>query len=105
MYYVQAIVSFCEDAGDVVKHVKAGNHVFTFLLKGPIYLLSVQCNGEPSALAMLKLEYLYNQIVFILTAKGLGVLDRKPNYDLRDLLGGTENVMQGLAELDSNKGV
>ena len=87
-----------------MKHVKAGKHTFTFLIKGNIFLLSVQRNGEPSAFAMLKLEYLYSQIVFILTAKGLGVLDRKPNYDLRDLLGGTENVMQGLAELDANKG-
>ena len=48
---------------------------------------------------MLELEYLYSQIV-----QGLGVLDRKPKYDLRDLLGGTENAMQGLAELDANKG-
>ena len=93
---VQAIVSFCEDAGDQVRTVKAGPYSFVFLLRNSIYLLSASRTHHAEPHMLLELEYLHAQILFILTSKGLDVLKRKPNYDLRSLLGGTENVMRGL---------
>ena len=93
---VQAIVSFSEDAGDAVRTVKAGPYAFVFLMRNSIYLLSVSRRHYDVPHMMLELEYLHSQILFILTSKGLDVLKRNPNYDLRSLLGGTENVMAGL---------
>ena len=93
---VQAIVSFSEDAGDAVRTVKAGPYSFVFLMRNSIYLLSTSRSHHAVSHMMLELEYLHSQILFILTSKGLDVLKRNPNYDLRSLLGGTENVMAGL---------
>ena len=74
---IQAIVSFCEDAGDEVQYVTAGKYRFVFLIKGSIFLLCVTNELRPIPFSLLQLQYLYNQIVFILTSRGLGILDRK----------------------------
>eukprot|EP00644_Phytophthora_capsici_P000468 jgi/Phyca11/525682/estExt2_fgenesh1_pm.C_PHYCAscaffold_40242 len=45
------------------------------------------------------LHLLQNQILFVLSDRGLDVLRRQPGYDLRELLNGTERVTRSLTEL------
>ncbi|KAG7396593.1 Vacuolar fusion protein mon1b [Phytophthora boehmeriae] len=45
------------------------------------------------------LQLLQNQILFVLSDRGLDVLRRQPGYDLRELLNGTERVTRSLTEL------
>ncbi|KAG7384737.1 Vacuolar fusion protein mon1b [Phytophthora pseudosyringae] len=45
------------------------------------------------------LQLLRNQILFVLSDRGLDVLRRQPGYDLRELLNGTERVTRSLMEL------
>ncbi|KAK1931306.1 Vacuolar fusion protein MON1 A [Phytophthora citrophthora] len=45
------------------------------------------------------LHLLQNQILFVLSDRGLDVLRRQPGYDLRELLSGTEGVTRSLTEL------
>ena len=52
---VQAIVSFCEDAGDQVRTVKAGPYSFVFLLRNNIYLLSASRTHHEVAHMLLEL--------------------------------------------------
>ncbi|DAZ98469.1 TPA: hypothetical protein N0F65_004906 [Lagenidium giganteum] len=44
------------------------------------------------------LKLLYAQLLFVLSERGLDILRRQPSYDLRELLGGTERVMDALVE-------
>lgn len=44
------------------------------------------------------LQLLQNQILFVLTDRGLDVLRRQPGYDLRELLSGTERVTSSLID-------
>ncbi|TDH71874.1 hypothetical protein CCR75_001077 [Bremia lactucae] len=44
-------------------------------------------------------QLLQNQILFVLSDRGLNVLRRQPGYDLRELLNGTERVTKYLTEL------
>lgn len=60
-------------------------------------------NGETPSFASECLQHLLrllqNQILFVLSDRGLDVLRRQPGYDLRELLNGTERVTRSLTEL------
>ncbi|KAL7679071.1 putative vacuolar fusion protein Mon1 [Plasmopara halstedii] len=61
------------------------------------------CNNEVPAIASRCLQHLlqllHNQILFVLSDRGLDVLRRQSGYDLRLLLNGTERVTRSLIEL------
>ncbi|GMF15527.1 unnamed protein product [Phytophthora lilii] len=67
-----------------------------------VHLESVLASETPSfASECLQhlLQLLQNQILFVLSDRGLDVLRRQPGYDLRELLNGTERVTRSLTEL------
>ena len=76
--------------------VVAGRSRMVFLTRGSIILLAVSPFGEAEAFLALLLEGLYQQVVLTLTA-GVQRQLRDRRYDLRNLLGGTEQVLAGLA--------
>lgn len=93
---LQAFASFVADQGDEIMHINAGTHRFVFLLRGPIYLVAISSTPEPVAYLSRQLQFLYDQILFVLTSGINKVFKTKPEFDLRGLLGGTEGQFSSL---------
>ena len=66
----------------------AGSLKIVFVLKGPIYLVSVSKTGEPVSQLSQQLNYMYSQIISILTGRIVSILEKKAYFDIRNLLGG-----------------
>lgn len=92
--FIQAIVS----SENSIETIQTGDRVFVFQLKPPVYLLAISQAETSVAYLRLQLDQLYNQILFVLTQKGLSILETKPSYDLRELLGGTDGTMEALIQ-------
>ncbi|KAI8918584.1 vacuolar fusion protein MON1 [Powellomyces hirtus] len=98
MGLIQAILSFFASDDDSVRCLNAGSHKFVFTMKGPLYLVAVSSTGESEAQLRQQLGYLYSQILFILTSTQLTrIFETRVNYDLRNLLAGTEMFLDQLA--------
>eukprot|EP00250_Pteridium_aquilinum_P020569 c24865_g2_i1 orf=448-2577(+) len=93
---LQAIMSFVESSGDSIKYVRAGDHQVVFLVKGPIYLVSISATDEPLRAIKGQLELLHGQLLLILTKSLEKCYVKNANFDLRPLLGGTETVFSSL---------
>ncbi|TPX36200.1 hypothetical protein SmJEL517_g01497 [Synchytrium microbalum] len=98
MGVIQAIVSFIASEDDTLKCINAGAHKFVFASRGPLYLVAVSSTGESENQLREQIQYLYNQILFILTSAQLTrIFEQRVNYDLRNLLAGTENLLDELS--------
>ncbi|KAJ3021156.1 hypothetical protein HKX48_009075 [Thoreauomyces humboldtii] len=98
MGLIQAIISFYVSDDDSVRCLNAGVHKFVFSMKGPLYLVAVSSTGESEVQLRQQLDYLYGQVLFILTSAQLKrIFDQRSNYDLRSLLAGTEMFLDQLA--------
>ncbi|KAI5060927.1 hypothetical protein GOP47_0023432 [Adiantum capillus-veneris] len=93
---LQAIMSFVENGGDSIKYVRAGDHQVVFLVKGPVYLVSISSTDEPLRALRRQLDLLHGQLLLILTKSLEKCFVKNANFDLRPLLGGTENVFSSL---------
>lgn len=93
---LQAIMSFVENSGDSIKYIRAGDHQVVFLVKGPIYLVSISATDEPLRALKGQLELLHGQLLLILTKSLEKCFVKNANFDLRPLLGGTETVFSSL---------
>ena len=82
-------------ADDVACIATAGLDV-VFLHKEQLKLVCISQTGEPVPCLRRQLELFYTQLVFILTAGVHKTLERKRNFDLRPLLGGTGEVLRAL---------
>ena len=84
---LQAILSRTDDK---LRSVRAGQHEIVFLVRNPLFLISVTKSGEPTEYIEKQLSYIHGYILFHMTAKSLNdIFRRKASYDLRGLLGGT----------------
>mmetsp|Transcript_36678 Transcript_36678/g.57594 ORF Transcript_36678/g.57594 Transcript_36678/m.57594 type:complete len:384 (-) Transcript_36678:1034-2185(-) len=81
---------------DELLEINAGRMKVVFLQKGPWFFVSLSHTSEPTLLLHQQLEFLYNQILFLLTAGVQNVYKNKPSYDLRNLLSGTEKMFDNL---------
>ncbi|KAI9263955.1 vacuolar fusion protein MON1 [Helicostylum pulchrum] len=103
MGVIQAIISFFQDSDDTIKTINAGHHKFVFLLKEPLYFVSVSRTGESESQLRDQLLYLHNQILSVLTSVQLTrIFEQRVNFDLRRLLGGTEVFLDSLSTLFNN---
>lgn len=70
-----------------------------FSLRGPLYLIVVSRNGECENALKEQLQWLYYQIVSVITANQLGrIFQKQANFDLRRLLGGTESFLDHICK-------
>ncbi|CAK8997782.1 unnamed protein product [Durusdinium trenchii] len=83
-------------SSDCLRYMLAGDHVFAFLEKGPLWLVCISCTGDLYADLVGLLERVHMQIITILTAGIEKTLVNRPNYDMRGLLGGTEQVVNNI---------
>ncbi|CAE7946470.1 Vacuolar fusion protein MON1-like A [Symbiodinium microadriaticum] len=88
---------FCDSTTtDCLRYMTAGEHVFTFLERGPLWLVCISCSGDLYGDMVCLLERVHMQIITILTAGIERTLVSRPNYDMRGLLGGTEQVVNSM---------
>lgn len=79
-----------------------GCRQFVFLLRQELIFMVVSNTREPEPFLRLQLEYLYHQIVFLLTSPRIThCFAVNPAYDLRELLGGTHRILSGIADMAS----
>ncbi|KAE8738703.1 hypothetical protein FOCC_FOCC015799 [Frankliniella occidentalis] len=94
---MQALVSFIGDDGDTVRSIHAQGTLFVFLIKGPIILACVCKTRESVSQITVQLNYVYSQIVSVLTLEQLTrIYEQRRNYDLRRLLAGAERLVDHL---------
>eukprot|EP00283_Hemiselmis_rufescens_P013635 CAMPEP_0173450512 /NCGR_PEP_ID=MMETSP1357-20121228/44914_1 /TAXON_ID=77926 /ORGANISM="Hemiselmis rufescens, Strain PCC563" /LENGTH=419 /DNA_ID=CAMNT_0014417201 /DNA_START=1 /DNA_END=1255 /DNA_ORIENTATION=- len=101
-----SLVNFVSEQGDTLRCIYAGNHKIAFLVRGPVFLVMASRTGEPSAHLTRQLQFLYTQLVSILTRKGLEhVFRRRHGFDLRNLLGASgEQFLSNLtSSMDAHK--
>lgn len=93
---LQALISFVEGNDDTIRAVIAGDHTFVFVQKGVINLACVSRTGEPASQLAQQLNYMYSQILSILTGGVLKIFEKRAQFDLRSLLGGSERFLDRL---------
>eukprot|EP00252_Welwitschia_mirabilis_P012610 TRINITY_DN2784_c0_g2_i1.p1 TRINITY_DN2784_c0_g2~~TRINITY_DN2784_c0_g2_i1.p1 ORF type:complete len:583 (-),score=101.22 TRINITY_DN2784_c0_g2_i1:146-1894(-) len=98
---LHAIISYVENSGDKIRHVRAGKHQIVFMTKGPIHLVCISCTEEPFKVLSLQLELLYAQTLLILTKSIEKYFKKNAKFDMRSLLGGTDEVFSSLIHLFS----
>lgn len=96
---MQAMVSFVEADDDKLKIMTAGNHNFVFFIRENMILVAVsRCAFVPHQLRIM-LNYIYHQILSILTFRTISkAFQKNPGLDLRRLLVGTDRYLNGLIE-------
>ncbi|ORZ21024.1 vacuolar fusion protein MON1 [Lobosporangium transversale] len=100
MGVIQALISFFADNDDSIRCINAGQHRFVFLLKPPLYLVCVSRSGESETQLRDQLNYLYAQIISVLTHSQMTrIFEQRNNFDLRGLIGGTEIFLDSLGKL------
>ena len=97
------VISLVADGDDEIKHVRAGKMTLVFKCMGPIWLASACSTEEPVEIVEQQLVALHSQIISILTNQILVMLQRKPQLDIRNLLGGTDKYMDRLVSWTSNE--
>ncbi|SCV72231.1 BQ2448_4925 [Microbotryum intermedium] len=96
---MQAIISIFADEGDKLRYVDAGKMKIAFVLKAPLYLVCVSDWGEPESVLRTHLDYLYLQVLSIVTYSQLsGIFSKRSNFDLRRLMQGTEPFFHHLVK-------
>lgn len=98
---LQAVISMVQDSGDELVCIKAGNRKFVYYIKESLYFICISSTDEPESILKLQLEFMYKQILLILTAKVHDVLKNNSSKDLRDLLGlDTTRLMNAACHAD-----
>ena len=94
---LQAMVSVVQDQGDNVRCIKAGSRRIVYFIRKSLYFICVSSTGEPESVMVKHLEFIYSQILLMLTNKVHSILDQDSSKDLRDLLGGDATRLMGKA--------
>lgn len=102
MGVISAIISNFQNHGDKVRSIVAGKTKFVFLLAGPVYLVSISRTSESVEQLRKQLSYVHQQIVSVLTGSIHSILEARPGYDIRNLMGGMEHLLTDLIS-ESNK--
>eukprot|EP01035_Chromulina_nebulosa_P020468 gene20468-26558_t len=85
---LQAIVSIVNDSGDNIRCIKTSNRrKILYFIRKSLYFIIISSTGENEAILQQQLEFMYSQILLILTTKVHEVLKLNSSKDLRDLLG------------------
>lgn len=84
---LQAVISIALDSGDTIRCIRAGKRKIVYLLKNSLYFISISSTEEPEVVLLKQLNFLYNQILLVLTSKVHDVFKNNPAADIRQLLG------------------
>lgn len=96
MGVITAIISNFQRIGENVQFIQAGPWKFVFVIKGPIYLICISRTSESVQQLVNQLNYAHTQILSVLTGSVNQLLQDRPAYDIRQLMGGTESLLTDL---------
>ncbi|MED6236429.1 hypothetical protein ATANTOWER_009086 [Ataeniobius toweri] len=97
MGVMMALVSFVEAEKNIIRSIHADGCQVVFLTKSPLVLVGVSKTGQSDKELLRELQYIYYQIVSLLTLTQLNhIFQHKQNYDLRRLLAGSEYLTDNL---------
>lgn len=108
MGIIQTIISyFDDDSKDLPKHLKsfkAGKALFVITVEDPLILIAIDKLSQSEGQLRAQLNVLYAQILSTLTKSQISkVFQSRSNFDLRQLLGGTEKFLNALTR-EMNEG-
>ena len=98
---MQALVSFVQDSGhDMIRSIIVADHRVVFLHQEHLILVCVSRGSESDRQIRIQLNYLYNQILSVLTSSSLKkIFKQRRNYDLRRQLSGSEKFLDNLLNM------
>ncbi|XP_061779897.2 vacuolar fusion protein MON1 homolog A isoform X2 [Nerophis lumbriciformis] len=107
MGVMMALVSFVEAEKNIIRSIHADGCKVVFLTKSPLVLVGVSRTCQSDKELLRELQYVYYQIVSLLTLTQLNhIFQHKQNYDLRRLLAGSEYLTDNLLyRLDHDPGL
>lgn len=106
MGVMMALVSFVEAEKNIIRSIHADGCKVIFLTKSPLVLVGVSRSCQSDKELLRELQYIYYQIVSLLTLTQLNHVFRQQNYDLRRLLSGSEYLTDNLLHrLDRDPGL
>ncbi|XP_029682563.1 protein SAND isoform X1 [Takifugu rubripes] len=107
MGVMMALVSFVESDKNTIRSIHADGCKVIFLAKSPLVLVGVSQTYQSDKELLRELQYIYYQIVSLLTLTQLNhIFQNKQNYDLRRLLAGSEYLTDNLLHrLDRDPGL
>ncbi|XP_010733272.1 vacuolar fusion protein MON1 homolog A [Larimichthys crocea] len=107
MGVMMALVSFVEAEKNIIRSIHADGCKVVFLAKSPLVLVGVYRTCQSDKELLRELQYIYYQIVSLLTLTQLNhIFKHKQNYDLRRLLAGSEYLTDNLLHrLDRDPGL
>ena len=79
-----------------LRTLRAGVWTVVFKMAGPIYLIAISRTGERPSSLLSQLDYTHSQIVSVLTGQVTSILQQRPQYDVRNLMTGTEHLLSDL---------
>lgn len=99
MGVMMALVSFVEADKNIIRSIHADGCKVVFLTKSPLVLVGVSRTCQSDKELLRELQYIYYQIVSLLTLTQLNhIFKHKQNYDLRRLLAGSEYLTDNLLQ-------
>ncbi|KAL0978629.1 hypothetical protein UPYG_G00173060 [Umbra pygmaea] len=100
MGVMMALVSVVEADKNIIRSIHADGYKVVFLRKSPLVLVGVSRTCQSDRQLSRELQYIYYQIVSLLTLTQLNhIFQHKQNYDLRRLLAGSEHLTDNLLRL------
>jgi len=84
---ISALIAVVRGQGDSLRCIKAGQRRIVCFVRQGLYFISVSNAGEPEAVLAKQLDFMYNQVLLILTNRVHRILEEDSSKDLRDLLG------------------
>lgn len=95
---IQAIVSVIGESSEL-KSFRANGTLFVVSIEGPLILVAIDRLGQSEFQLRSQLDALYAQILSTLTKSQISkVFEQHKNFDLRQLLGGTEVFLNALTK-------
>ena len=98
MPMLTAIIDQYSDIGSEIQSISAGSRHYVFYKRDPLYLLAITSHSEPSGLLSRQLEYVYEQVVSLVTGTYIDALKENPKNDISRHIGGAEHVLHELVD-------
>ncbi|CAK4646482.1 unnamed protein product [Aphanomyces euteiches] len=91
---IQGISSFADDS---LRQIKTSTHILSFLPSPPLLFFCATSSTFYGLNVSRLLLLLKHHLLVFLTQNGLSLIESNPNYDLRNLLYGTHDVLTAIA--------
>ncbi len=99
--FLQAVISVVSASNDEIKSLVAGRNKIVFLFRKSLYFIIVSHHNEPENALFRQLNFLYQNILLILTSKVHSMIENNPAIDLTSLLGSDADRILNAAGCDS----